>query len=399
MKIGYISKNYSTKRNIIGKVPDIEYVYRVGANQIANFPFKAINRKVSRKLFGNVVTSQESYHLPFPVNRPDVYHYFNSVGTTSTPWCTTFETIVPRTSNALTAMDEINEKSDSNVGTLTKRLVKLMASDRCIGLIPMSQNAYQIQESFLSDFAQEGEAILKKTQVIQPPQKLLIDERDKQTAKTRLSFIFVANDFVRKGGYEVIEAFRVLKEKYDLHLTVVSKLIGINKLTGASYQSYPTAKELKKTIDLLQSSCDWLTFYNGLPNDQVLQQMKKAHIGLLPTRADSYGYSVLEFQAAGCPVISTNIRALSELNNENLGWIVEAPKLQSGNMDLSYRIENLSSIITKGIISTVEGIYEQPETVVAKTNLALEKIRRFHNPQNFSANLVRIYEKAGNLSQ
>ncbi|WP_241627814.1 glycosyltransferase, partial [Rosenbergiella epipactidis] len=53
--------------------------------------------------------------------------------------------------------------------------------------------------------------------------------------------------------------------------------------------------------------------------------MSKSHIGLLPTWADTYGYSLLEFMAAGCPVISTNVRALTEINSSDRGYIINLP--------------------------------------------------------------------------
>ncbi|MFW2788163.1 glycosyltransferase, partial [Acinetobacter baumannii] len=56
------------------------------------------------------------------------------------------------------------------------------------------------------------------------------------------------------------------------------------------------------------------------------------HIGLLPTWADTFGYSVLEFQACGCPVISTDVRALSEINNNDIGWLINVDKNKYGEI-------------------------------------------------------------------
>ena len=52
---------------------------------------------------------------------------------------------------------------------------------------------------------------------------------------------------------------------------------------------------------------DWITHYETLPNDYVLELMREQHVGLLPTWSDTYGYSVLEFQGIGVPVITTNV--------------------------------------------------------------------------------------------
>lgn len=61
--------------------------------------------------------------------------------------------------------------------------------------------------------------------------------------------------------------------------------------------------------------------------------MKKSDVGLLPTWADTYGYSVLEFQACGCPVISSNTRGLPEINNNEAGWIINMPLTKLKEID------------------------------------------------------------------
>ena len=56
-------------------------------------------------------------------------------------------------------------------------------------------------------------------------------------------------------------------------------------------------------------------YHKILFNSEVMNILKNTHVGLLPTYADTYGYSVLEAQSFGCPVITTNIRAMPEINN------------------------------------------------------------------------------------
>jgi len=85
--------------------------------------------------------------------------------------------------------------------------------------------------------------------------------------------------------------------------------------------------ERKKLKSLILDNLDRITYYEYLPNNEILELMKyKIQVGMLPTRGDTYGYSVLEFQASGCPVISTDVRALLEINNEDCGWIINVPK-------------------------------------------------------------------------
>ncbi|WP_125140102.1 glycosyltransferase family 4 protein [Clostridium transplantifaecale] len=51
---------------------------------------------------------------------------------------------------------------------------------------------------------------------------------------------------------------------------------------------------------------------------------------LLPTFADTYGYSLLEMQACGLPVVSTNVRAMPEINDNECGWIAKLPVNEYG---------------------------------------------------------------------
>ncbi len=87
---------------------------------------------------------------------------------------------------------------------------------------------------------------------------------------------------------------------------------------------------IQRTAAFIQGNREWINYFPQLPNSEVLDMMKKAHIGLLPTYADTYGYSVLEFQAAGCPVVTTNVRSLPEINDNDKGWLIEVPKNRMG---------------------------------------------------------------------
>jgi glycosyltransferase involved in cell wall biosynthesis len=102
------------------------------------------------------------------------------------------------------------------------------------------------------------------------------------------------------------------RDKYEIELTIVSSL---------NIDNYATKKEpsdVQRVKNFIQKNSDWINYFPQLPNHEVLELMKKSHVGLLPTYADTYGYSVLEFQAAGCPVITTNVRAGASHFGKNL---------------------------------------------------------------------------------
>ena len=70
--------------------------------------------------------------------------------------------------------------------------------------------------------------------------------------------------------------------------------------------------------------------------------LKNTHVGLLPSYADTYGYSVLEAQSFGCPVITTNIRAMPEINNSKKGWIIKVDKDSLNNAKLNTKRERIN---------------------------------------------------------
>jgi glycosyltransferase involved in cell wall biosynthesis len=44
---------------------------------------------------------------------------------------------------------------------------------------------------------------------------------------------------------------------------------------------------------------DRILHFTGIPNSEVIDLLKRTHVSLLPTWAETYGYSVLEAQACG----------------------------------------------------------------------------------------------------
>ena len=141
---------------------------------------------------------------------------------------------------------------------------------------------------------------------------------------------------------------------------------------------------------------DWITHYPSLPNEQVLALMVGAHVGLLPTYADTYGMSVLECQAHGTPVITTNVRALPEMNDEHAGWLIEVPRddLGEGQYTMPEQRALLSASIEAGLERVLHEIFADRASLRRKGTAALEKIEREHNPADFAARMGAIYQQA-----
>ncbi|MCK9247202.1 MAG: glycosyltransferase, partial [Anaerolineaceae bacterium] len=135
---------------------------------------------------------------------------------------------------------------------------------------------------------------------------------------------------------------------------------------------------------------------DNLPHDKVLELMKNCDVGLLPTYADSYGFSVLEEQACGLPVISTDVRALPEINNTSVGWIIRVPKNELGEALYSTpeERERLSQQIQSGMEAIISSIVADPSVIYTKAAAAIERVRDNHDPQVYAQKLREIYQEA-----
>jgi len=128
----------------------------------------------------------------------------------------------------------------------------------------------------------------------------------------------------------------------------------------------------------------------------VLELLKTCDVGLLPTYADTYGFSALEAQSAACPVISTDVRALPEINNTEVGWLINVPKNELGEAYYQTPEDRqvLSERIQSGLEHIIRGIVQEPTTIAKKGQAALEKIKAQHDPVRYGEVLREIYEKA-----
>lgn len=110
---------------------------------------------------------------------------------------------------------------------------------------------------------------------------------------TTKDILFVGIDWERKGGPELVDAFKLVLDQHpDAHLTIV----------GASPQ-----------IDL--PNC---TVTGRIPPKEVAQYYERATIFCLPTHVEPFGVAFLEAMQAHLPIIGTRVGAIPDFVND--GW-------------------------------------------------------------------------------
>ena len=318
-------------------------------------------------------------------------HSFNTVPLQRRKFLVHFETSLPRLG------------SDSFwVRHLKSTMAKRLAGPSCVGILALSETARNI---FQADYGQKWPQYLseveQKLHVLHPPQPAMVSSellQNKFVSIECIQLCFVGRDFARKGGIELLEALSSCRETLpDWHLTIVSQLNLQDYATQLSGELLE--KSRLRVAQYLSEMKSHITLIDSLPHERVMDLMKGMHVGLLPTWADSYGYSCLEFQAAGCPVISTDIRALPEINNADCGWVIEVPK-QAHGVDAA--LETLaerrvfSKRLEQELATCLAGILEpgssRDATLQSKAQAALERIKSQHDPVAHGEQLAKFVD-------
>jgi len=147
---------------------------------------------------------------------------------------------------------------------------------------------------------------------IGPPEDRMADD----TAE-KIILTFVGAHFARKGGCVAVRiAEHAQARNLPIHVNIVSSL-----QVGGSIWTDPTEEGFFDPF-LKALSNPNITLFNKLPNTAVRNLLGRSHFTLLPTFADTFGFSVIEGMAEHTPPITTDICALPEFMKDNYNGIV-----------------------------------------------------------------------------
>lgn len=389
MRIGYTNDSYPEQRTILGDNPnEMEAVksfnhYFIGAT-LNRLP---IVKKYSRTVFHETL---------FNTKKVDGVHFFNSVTAKDIPWVSTYETCIPRVSQMsfLTAetLTEDHRKEIKNA----EKYVKLLASDNCRKLIALSKNNQEIQKDFLSHFPQYEEAVLQKMTQIYPPQKKLVERFsvEERTYQQPIRFIFVGKFFNLKGGNEIVDVFDKIYRETDHRFELL--LVSLEDMKNYAFGDYGDNEAYLQASKEKIENCPHMKLVSYIENSELLKMLSEYDVGILPTWADTFGYSVLEMQAAGCPVITTNVRALDELNNEESGWKVRLPLNKHKEVAIKSQEEkdNYRKLMQTQLENIILGILENPEQIHQKALNAYDKVTQQHSVEGYYQALNDVYQES-----
>lgn len=367
--VGTNSLDYNPKRNF-GGLPFRDFVVqkKMDLFRMIDYAYFKLKHK-SHLFFSNAF-------FDLGLNKVYLYHFFNTVPVTSKPWVVTFENELPRPY------------------LRSARLVKRLTKPNCIKIIAFCDRARQTELFLLDNYPQYKQAIAEKLIVLQPSQQLHVQSIHDKNYDGPVVFTFVGVDFFRKGGEELLKAAEMLiNEGFDFHLNIVSKL-----QKGHWKDAHVTPQHIENAKATIAKYPQYITHHYTLPGDKVLALFKESHVGLLPSFGETYGYVVLEAQACGCAVITTEMPPFNEFNNNNIGWMIPvplAPRHGTFDSDLSGdNLQRFQNAVTKGLYEAMKEAITNSSLLKQKAANAIEHIRNNHSPERNAAFLEGIYHAA-----
>ena len=367
--IGTNSLDYNPKRNF-GGLPFKSFTIKKTMDfcRVMDYIYFKIKKK-SHPFFSNTF-------FDFGLNNIRMFHFFNSVSLSDKPWVVTFENEIPRPY------------------LKSKKLVKRLTHKSCKKIIAFCDRAKNIEIYLLDKYPEFKQVILDKLIVLQPAQQLYVQSVSEKDYSQPVTFTFVGVDFFRKGGAEILKASeRLISEGYDFKLNIVSQL-----KKGGWKDEHVTETDIEKAKEIIQRNDRFITHYYSLPSDKIMNLFKQSHIGLLPSYGETYGYVVLEAQACGCAVITSNMPPFQEFNNNTFGWLIDVPlKPRNGTLDSDLSGENLKlfqNALFEGLYKSMKEGIENMELLKEKARLSIEHIKNDHDPEKRVKILEEIYFNA-----
>lgn len=367
IRVGYETAGYRERRNVLDLPHDDVRFVRVRGllAPLAWLAFHARGR--SRKGL------QHRFVDPgFPA--VDLLHLFFSVSTGRRPWVVSSSSWMPRW------------------GKTDRRGHELLAGEPCRAVLAVSEYARRVQAEAMERHPRLAEAVAGKTTVVLPAQRAVVaDVAQRELDPDHVDVAFVGHQLFRKGGDVLVRVVsRLLDEGLPLRLHVVSRL------DHGDYASRSTPADVAEVRALMARHPRAIRHVESLPGDGVLDLFRRSHLAALPTRADTFGYVVLEAQACGCPVLSTNVQALPEVNDDDCGWLLDVPRWGPGRALRRTEEERAAfdRALEERLEETLRAIVADPEGVGARSARALERVRLHHDPAATAATVRGVYREA-----
>ncbi|MDB1921710.1 glycosyltransferase family 4 protein [Clostridium tertium] len=309
-----------------------------------NFIIKnLLNTKWKVKLYFN------KYIPKYELENMDNYHgavisqvFLKEKGRKKIPYITYIEN-----SHSILGFNYENYEDNRKRKRMNKHITELIKDEYFKGFVFYSKRSKDGFYKYFKDIIPEDYKFIDIVYpMIKNNSELTIKKIEKKIEESRNIFklIFVSSIFSLKGGIEIIEAYKVLKERINIEITFIT-----------NEKTIP-----KEYLDYINNDNNLKIIRNNLNNRQLIEQFNNSHVLLHPTFMDSTAIVVMEALNSALPVIATDTFAIPEYIEHGInGFIMENP--------IKYWDDNYIPLKPNevfGSVNTVEYITKIKETTI-----------------------------------
>jgi glycosyltransferase involved in cell wall biosynthesis len=346
--------------------------------------------RVRFRNLGRLWTPADALAVYWPRWDYDILHLMNKIPLAiNKPWVVTFESALPR----IFAGSEL----------LKLLLRQQLTRDNCLSIIAMSEWAKAMFQHVNASW-DHLPAMLAKLSVIHPSVEVRRKHPRRLSRNQPIQLVFVGNNFARKGG---VVALRLARKALSSGLPIQVHIASAMNYARGAHADHPDPKRYEE--DLRGMELPNVRFHGALANDGVLELMDQAHLQLLATLHDTYGFSVIEGYSTGLPAMATNVCALPEIvQRDRNGYVLELPRddrnrwshlsqVERGGDDCWPTLDQAYDSLVDQAFETLVSIVDQPEQIENLSQGAIDSAEERHNPQQAARALEAIYGRSASI--
>jgi len=241
----------------------------------------------------NEFLTNTKFFMPF--SKADLFHTYNGVVANARPWVIEVEDYMPR-------YETMNPDNP-----LYKWALRRLAGKQCKAMIFTSQSAMRRNREHL---LAAGVDPAKMSVIYRAVEQYEPQGRDAD----HFTIIFAGNGFFRKGGVELIKAFKRLGRP-EARLVIISTL-------EVDWGVFPEPEVIAWAEKAIAED-PRITLYRRLPHEELIRHMRAADLFVSTTFQDPFNNTVLEAMGTGLPVICSDVGALPEVARDGSnGWVL-----------------------------------------------------------------------------
>ena len=313
--------------------------------------------------------------------RVPLVHTFNMIPMTGPPFVMTFEMEIPYYLGR-------HRPWQHAIGH------RLMASDRCRGLLSFSDTAADLARARFTDLGRPEIAARIETFRGGVLPSLSDAPRSYSDGDTPLRLLFVGADGIRKGLAPLLDAVEALQNRgANVELTVVSSLVETSYVGGA-YN--PPVGELRARLER-----PWVHYKRSLPYADVRAAMGRHDLLMLPSLDETLGWVVIEAAMERMGTITTNAFALPELVDDTVtGRILKLPlgdnKRWAGlfRSDRRKIFDDTLAGLQHGMEEALQKVLDDRGTLRRWGEAAHDKLSSLYHTDVAARDLGKIYDRA-----